>query len=316
MALRTVLVGGAGFIGSLLSQELVKSGVQVSCVDFRGLRERCCNEFADELACGLYRFVDASDEKEIDFQLQGADALVLLAAKRLNKQFTSATAVENLSLAESYFYRAKQAGLRNIVFLSSIGVYGCQGGYPWREEMAGKVENLYALSKWQTELLADYYNRRENMAIKSLRPAQVLGLGERPGFVLNTFIEQAWRGEQLHIYGTGSGRRQYIYIYDLVRAIVLALEHPECKGAYNIACAGSLSIVELAEKIQAAFGRSLPLVYEPYPTEDLGHYEMEVSKAKEDLDFIAEFTVPEALADIHRELKSRTDRENGILEKK
>ena len=136
------------------------------------------------------------------------------------------------------------------------------------------------------------------MNIKSLRFAQVIGTGERKGFLINTLIDNAREKKQQTIFGDGSQRRQYIYVKDVSRAILKALEHTEEKGVFNIGLPGSISNLELAECINKVFGNEGNLKLDLSKKMNSNTDEMNVTKAKELLGFEPSFDLEQIFEDI------------------
>lgn len=178
----------------------------------------------------------------------GVDGVIHLAAKRLYKGDSTTS---NYELDKDILFAAKKAEVKNILFTSSIGVYGISSG-PWKETTTISPNNFYALEKAQTELLASFLNTTSHMRIKCLRVAQVLSENEYKGGMLNTFIKNACNGEDLEVSVEGI-LREYIYIEDLLDAFYVALKNEQLYGIYNVGSGTGITILDIARCISEAF---------------------------------------------------------------
>lgn len=211
--------------------------------------------------------------------------------------------LDNIVLTENLFSVCNELNIENIVFLSSRAVYGNSEGKINVEEQQFNPMNLYGVSKATIELLSEYYNDKYNMKIKSLRASQVLGLGEREGYMFSVFLNSCLDKKTLYLYGEGKGERNYIYVKDLARAIMISLEKSECKGCYNIASNKTISNSELAETMCKVFNNNNNIVYLTDKIEDLSIQRISVTKAKKELDFECMYELIDMMEDIKRTLE-------------
>ena len=183
-------------------------------------------------------------------RLDGYDAVVHLAATRPSGD-NDEIVFRNVTLDMAVFRACEAHSIKNIVFSSSRMVYGKQP-VPWTEETSSCPNNVYALGKLQSELTADYFNRR-GLAIKTLRLAQVLGPGERAGSMIATFLEQAQQKKTLRVSVTDGIIREYIYVKDVASAIYAALQRPDLAGIFNVGSGETCTVSGLAQMVNAAF---------------------------------------------------------------
>jgi nucleoside-diphosphate-sugar epimerase len=211
---------------------------------------------------GLSRRVDAlnddyvivkTDYSVLDLKrhLEGVDIILHLAAGRPNNT-SSFDLQKNVELDLNLFSAAYDIGVKNIIFISTRGVYGSQP-VPWRENMPVMPESFYALAKAQSELLAKFFTCK-GMNIKVLRVAQLLGLGEYEGSAINTFIKQAYNNITIELTANGI-QREYLYVKDLLIAIDAVLLKPENSGIFNVGSGEIVSLKQIAENVAEAFGR-------------------------------------------------------------
>ena len=278
--MRIAVVGGRGFIGSEFINYAAKQGHETLIV---GSTQ---DAFSD------------SGGVRIKEMLSECESMVFLAAKRPIAGFSLEDYNYNIKLAGAYFEYARSCGITNIVTASSRSVYA-SSNIPWKEETCDCPLSLYGASKQAIDGLALYYNDAYGMKIKSLRLAQVIGTGEKKGFLLNTLIDNAIMGRKQTIYGSGDGRRQYIYIKDVCDAILHSISaQAENSGIFNIGMNYNVSIAELAEIINEVFGNGAGIERLTDKPEDKKKYLMDVTKAERKLCWKPKFDLKRAFVDI------------------
>ena len=278
--MKIAVVGGDGFIGREFVNYAKENGHRTVII------EKDCDAFSD------------SGAEEITTALKSCDAMVFLAAKRLTSAFSISEYLYNVGLAERYLLLAQVAQMKNIVLTSSINVYSSPVT-PWKEDEFQAPASLYGASKLAVDSIALLYNGKYGMKIKSLRLAQVIGMGERKGYLLNTLIDNAIAGRNQVIYGQGTGRRQYIYIKDVCDAMLHSVvKESETAGVFNIGIQGNASIAELAAIINRAFENRAETAFLTDKPEDTKEYLMDVSKAEKKLHWKPRFDLEQSFADI------------------
>ncbi|MBN2537064.1 NAD-dependent epimerase/dehydratase family protein [candidate division WOR-3 bacterium] len=289
--MRIALVGGSGFIGSWIVRELGRAH-SFLVIDRQPPP-------ADLAGTDFLRAELPGDD--ISGALADLDGLVLLAGRRTGRDRTSETFADylpSLAIAARTFEACRAAGVRNVVSLSSIAVYGPANPRPWCEDQLPAPVTLYGAMKAAVETLAGLYSREHGLAIKSLRVAQVVGPGEREGFMLATFIRRARAGERLEVWGEGAGRREYVYVRDVARAIGAALDRPDATGLFNIGTGASTSHRELAETVNEVFDNRGNLELLPDRPGDRSVQLMDVARAGATLGWRARWDLRSALADM------------------
>lgn len=289
--MKIAVIGSSGFIGTTFVREAIAVGHSILGWDIVKPREE-----HDKTHFVYNRWVDGEFEN-IEL-LRECDAVLILAAKRPHNRFDMQDYFDNIGIVAKVLECCIEHEVKNIVTISSRSVYSNEN-LPWREKDSNVPLNLYGAAKAAVDDLIKLYNKKYNLRIKSLRLAQVIGLGEVSGYLLNTFIERALQKQELHIYGTGEGRRQYIYIKDVVSAILHAVES-DTEGVFNIGMQENVSSVELAQIVNTVFGNEKEICFEADKPEDLKHYLMDVTKAKKEFGWEAKYTVEAAMKDIRK----------------
>ena len=237
---------------------------------------------------------------DVSTHINGADALIHLAAKRFEPNATMNEYLENISIASNVFEACVKTNISNIVNLSTIGVYNSEESVPWSENTVANPMTYYGISKLCIEKVAHYYNSKFNLCIKNLRLAQVLGPGERKGFMLSVFLSKALKKETLQLYGMGKGARDYIYVKDVISAINSAINHPQAQGLFNIGSNKSISHRKLAETINEVFDNKDNLELLLDKIEDTTEYRMSSDKSIDELNYCSKFTLKTALEDMKK----------------
>ena len=271
------VTGGTGFIGNYLQDQL--TGKEPCLILSR-------------------KNTDYSKEQLIE-QLAKCNCVVHLAGVRL-KEPKFDDYLPNIQITENLLYACQKTGIKNIVLASSIAVYGQNDTTPWTEKTPLNPVNFYGLSKLMMEEIGTYYNQKYEMAIKMLRIPQVMGIGERKGYMLDIFIQRAREKLPHELYGSGNGKREYIYVKDLVSAIETTLNHPEKKGVFNIGANLCISHRILAKTINSVFDNQDNLIDHPEMQSDETLYSMNTDKFMREFDWKPKYTLKRALMDMKK----------------
>lgn len=237
--------------------------------------------------------------EQLENALRGCDSVVIAAAKKVNPNEAQSLALydDNIKAVENTLIACKNLGIENIVYLSSRCVYSNSQDCPISESGEIAPINYYGISKYSSELLCGYYNKAYKTNIKILRLSQVIGR-DKNGYLVDLLTENAISGKPLNIYGNAVGKRDYIYVKDVCRAIWLALEKFDVSGVYNIGLGKGTSTKELAEAIKSGFSSFSEIKMLKDKPEDTSVSFLDISKAKKELDFSPDFSLTQAFADL------------------
>lgn len=290
--MRVIVIGANGFIGTNLIHELLKQQIEVVGID---MSDDHLKRFMGNTYFQCVK--EPITHKLLTGILKSDDAVICLAAKRLSAEFNLMDYAANVQLNSEIFQSCVDCHTKNVVFLSSISAYRAdQEGCKENEDTG--AGNLYGESKYSIDHLACYLNDKKDMCIKCLRLAQVIGSGERKGYLLNTLLDNAKAQKQQTIYGTGCGERQYIYIKDVISAIIHAINAKSSKGVYNIGIKGRISIKSLAVLINQVFENEAGINFLIDKPEDKSILEMDVTKAEQELHWKPEYDLEASLRDL------------------
>ena len=270
---RTLVTGGAGFLGSHLCERLLAEGHDVLCVDnfYTGTKDNIASLFA-ETHFELMRH-------DVTFPLYvEVDEIYNLAcpASPIHYQFdpvqTTKTSVHG---AINMLGLAKRVKAR-IFHASTSEVYGDPQVHPQKENYWGHVNPVGARSCYDegkrcAETLFFDYRRQHGLAIKVARIFNTYGPRMHPndGRVVSNFIVQALQGEPLTVYGKGRQTRSFCYVSDAVDAFIRLMgSDDDFTGPVNIGNPHECSVLELAETIIRLTGSRSEIVFNPLPTDD------------------------------------------------
>jgi UDP-glucuronate decarboxylase len=284
MRKRILVTGGAGFIGSHLSERLLAEGNEVVCVDnfFTGSKENIAH-----LLRNPYFEVLRHD---ICFPLYiEVDEIYNLAcpASPVHYQFDPVqTTKVNVSGSINMLGLAKRLKVR-IFQASTSEVYGDPVEHPQKEAYWGNVNPIgpracYDEGKRCAETLFFDYHRQHGIQIKVLRIFNTYGPRMHPndGRVVSNFIIQALRGEDITVYGDGSHTRSFCYVDDTVEAIIRMMRSPDgFTGPVNAGNPDEVTILGLARKIIEIARSKSKVVFSDLPEDDPRRRKPDISLA-------------------------------------
>ena len=221
-----------------------------------------------------------------------------MAAKKYEPNEQISDYFTSINLSDNLFSACAVLNITNIVFLSSRTVYGVNPKIPWKEEIETSPSTFYGISKVTVEKLAEYYNNKYDLKIKTLRLAQIIGFGEREGYMIITFLNQAIHKKRLQLWGKGKGSRDYIYVKDVCIAIEKSLKNDKINGIFNIGSNKSTSHREFAEVINDVFNNEGNLEFIENIEEDKSAFLMNSNKAALELDWNPQWNIRDALIDM------------------
>jgi nucleoside-diphosphate-sugar epimerase len=299
--MRVLVTGGAGFIGHHLVRALVDRGDEVVVLDDLStgdtVRLTAVAPRIDFVAGSildpdaLRRAVGSCD---VVFHL----AAIASVARSLEDPVLS-TQVNVIGSIE-VMRAAAAAGVRRIVFASSSAVYGVPETLPCREDFRAEPESPYGAGKLAAEHDLRTLGSFHGLESISLRFFNVFGPGQDPASeyaaVIPRFITAVLEGRRPTVFGDGTATRDFIYVGDIVRAVLLAGSRDTGSGiACNVASGRATSLLGLLSAIAGATGADVEPDFGPPRSGDIPHSVADIGRAREVLGFEAEVTFDEGI---------------------
>lgn len=299
---KALVTGGAGFIGSHLVEDLVSAGCRVVVLD--------------NLSSGNFANLEPVKDR-IEFHnndirqlailskvAQGCDVVFHLAAvvavqQTINDPVESAMVndIGTINVLEA----ARRNNVRRFVFASSCAVYGDDPQLPKKETMAPLPASPYAVHKLTAEHHARIYNELFGLKTACLRFFNVFGPRQDPSSpysgVISIFMTRAIANQAPVIYGDGSQSRDFVYVKDVAKALILAAGANDAAGkVLNIGTGNNVAINQLWEMIASQTGRQLAPEYAPARAGDILHSVAGINLAESALKFKPVFSLEQGLA--------------------
>ncbi len=297
--MRTLVTGGAGFLGSHLCDRLINDGHDVICMDnyFTG-RKRNVLHLIDNPHFELVRH-DVT--QPFMFEVDQIFNLACPASPPHYQHNPIKTTKTSVLGAMHCLGLAKRIGAR--VFQASTSeVYGDPEIHPQPESYKGSVNPIgiracYDEGKRVAETLFFDYHRQHGVDIRVARIFNTYGPRMLPddGRVVSNFIVQALRGEDLTIYGDGTQTRSFCFADDLIEGFIRLMNHDQLIGPVNLGNPGEFTMLELAEQILKKVGGKSKLTFHPLPGDDPKQRCPDISLANKELGWEPKISLDQGL---------------------
>jgi UDP-glucose 4-epimerase len=273
--LRVLITGGAGFIGSHLSDHYISRGDEVFCIDdlstgsFENIVHLKGNprfRYTIDSVHNQPVMAELVDQCDVVFHLAAAVGVKLIVESPVRTIETNVRGTE-VVLAQANKKKKK------VLVASTSEVYGLSAEVPFKEDgnlvmgATTKGRWSYACSKAIDEFLALAYWREKKLPTVVVRLFNTVGPRQtgQYGMVIPTFVKQALSGRPLTVYGDGSQTRCFGYVKDVVGALVALMDTEESVGeVFNIGSTEEVSIMQLAERVKGLTGSKSEIVTVPY----------------------------------------------------
>ena len=274
--MKVLITGGAGFIGSHLTERLLAGGHAVRVLDnlSTGKRENLPTGNAVEFRQG-----DIRDRAEVNAAARDVDAIVHLAAVAS----VQASIDDPVSTHETNFdgtlyllEAARRAGIRRFLYASSAAVYGDNTALPLAEDASLKPLSPYAADKLAGEHYLAFYFSKFGLQTTAFRFFNIYGPRQDPSSpysgVISIFVERCLRGEPVTIFGDGAQTRDFVYVGDLSALLVEALPNSATSGqVINVGCGRQASLLELLAVLEKLTGKPVARRHAPARIGDIVH---------------------------------------------
>jgi len=308
---RILITGGAGFIGSNLSEYLLHKGCYVVCLDnlATGSRENishlCTNPNFTFVEGDIRNITDChAAVKDVDFVLHQA---ALGSVPRSIKDPITSNEV-NVSGFLNMLIASRDARVKRFIYAASSSTYGDSESLPKVEETIGRPLSPYAITKYVNELYADVFSKTYGIETIGLRYFNVFGRKQDPNgayaAVIPKFVSQFMRGESPVINGNGDFSRDFTYIDNVIQANVLSMitENEEAiNTVYNVAFGERNTLNFLIDCLKESLTvydpkiKDIQIKYGPNRAGDIPHSLASIDKAKNLLNYNPQYSLKQGL---------------------
>jgi UDP-glucose 4-epimerase len=280
--MKTLVTGGAGFIGSNLVSLLLREGHEVVVLDNLMSGYKCNLDAFDAVE---FIVGDIRDKELVGRIIRGVEVVFHLAASVGNTRSIEHPLLDsdiNIMGTLQILEAARQAGVRKVVFSSSAGIFGELKTLPIREDHPVEPDSPYGASKLGAEKLCLAYSKLFPLECVCLRYFNVYGVNQRfdaYGNVIPIFAYRMIRGETVTIFGDGEQTRDFINVKDVARANYQAAMAQGVSGAFNLGSSSRITINRLTEILSAVSGLRPEIQYGPPRSGDVRHSLADISAA-------------------------------------
>jgi UDP-glucose 4-epimerase len=299
--MRYIVTGGAGFIGSSLADRLVADDHDVVIIDdlSSGRRENIEHildhpgvTFVEGSITDLDLLLDVSVGADGIFHQAAIASVPRSVADPLETNEVNVTGTVNL------LWAAKECGVPAVVAASTSAIYGNSPVFPKEESMTPEPLSPYAVSKLAGEHYGRVFSDLYGIRTVFLRYFNVYGPRQDPNSeyaaVIPKFITRLLKGNPPIIYGDGEQTRDFIFVADVVRANIMAMES-SASGVFNIAGGSRISLNQLASILSTVTGVNHRPVYDPPRVGDVRDSVAAISSAREAFGFSPAYTLDDGL---------------------
>lgn len=304
--MKILITGGAGFIGSHLTEKLLHEGHEVICLDnFNdyydpNIKRKNIQSIVDHPKYKLIK-ADILDLPLLEnlFNSQSFEVIVHLAARAgvrpsirqpfLYEQVNVQGTMHLLELCRKH-------DIKKFVFASSSSVYGANKKVPFQEtDFVDNPISPYAATKKAGELICYTYHKLYNISVNCLRFFTVYGPRQRPDMAIHKFAQLIADGKPVPVFGSGKSRRDYTFISDILQGIVGAMNYCDGYNIYNLGESNTVELLYLIELIQDALGTKALLDFQPEQPGDVPITYADISKARAELKYDPQINIEEGI---------------------
>ncbi len=297
--MKVLVTGGAGFIGSHVVDTLIDAGHEVAIVD--NLWERGGGRMENVNPAAVFYKVDVRDKSLADvFEAEQPDVVCHLAAQhsvKLSGDDPAHDARVNIVGLINLLQCCTRFGTRKIVFTSSGAIYGTVAQMPIDEETPKNPQSPYGITKMASEYYLRFWKDTYGLDFTALRLGNVYGPRQDPtgeAGVIAIFAGQIIAGKPVRIDWDGEQQKDYVFVQDVARANLLALDRGGGE-AFCIATGKGVSVNALYQKLTALIGKQVEAIHTPRRPGDIYLSYFDCRKAQEQLGWLPQVDLDEGL---------------------
>jgi nucleoside-diphosphate-sugar epimerase len=300
---KVLVTGGAGFIGSNLTESLLKRRHFVRVLDDFSTGKRENLIFGKEYPSLEILEGDIRDLRTCKKAIKGVEYIFHQAAlpsvQRSVEDPGTSNAI-NVGGTLNILLAAKEEGVKRVIYASSSSVYGDTPTLPKREEMPPHPLSPYALQKYIGEQYCRLFYQLYGLDSVSLRYFNIFGPKQDPNSVYSAviprFIDALIHDRPPVIYGDGEQSRDFTFIENVVQANLLAMSAGHLRGeAMNIACGKRISLNQLLKILKKILGSKLAPIYQEPRKGDVRHSLADIRKSKKSINYMPKVGTEEGL---------------------
>ncbi|SES41815.1 NAD-dependent epimerase/dehydratase family protein [Salipaludibacillus aurantiacus] len=299
---KAIVTGSAGFVGSTLTERLLKEGYTVTGID-------CLTDNYDKSIKlkNITPFKHHKNFKIINKNLLELDLKTLVSdhdyvfhqaglpgvRKSWGEDFLQYVS-HNIYATQKILEAVKGSRVKKMIYASSSSIYGSMNG-PTGEEKLPAPFSPYGVTKLSAEHLCHLYYQNYGIPVVSLRYFTVFGPRQRPDMAIHQFIRNTLEEKPITVYGEGKQTRDFTYIKDAVDANMRAMAFGKSGEAYNIGGGSRIGLMDLITLIESASGKKAKVIHTPAQPGDAAHTWADISKAEKDFGYCPVYSLEKGL---------------------
>ena len=314
--MKALVTGCAGFIGSHLTERLLRKGYEVIGIDCftdyyaREIKERNIENALNEKNFKLIGedILEMNEYPEVDYVFhEAAQAGVRASWGNSFEIYTRNNIETTQKLLEFY----KDREIKKFVYASSSSVYG-DAELPMREDSLLKPVSPYGVTKLAGENLCYLYWRNYNVPTVSLRYFTVYGPRQRPDMAIHKFVKAILNGEEITVFGDGTQTRDFTFIDDVVEANILAGNSEIEGGVFNVGGGSRISVNKLIKLLEEIIGKEARIKYIEKQKGDVWDTLADTTKISNELNWEPEVKIEEGLKMFVEWYKKQIEKERKV----
>jgi nucleoside-diphosphate-sugar epimerase len=299
---RAVVTGAAGFIGSHLTERLLRDGVRVTGVDcFTDYYDPALkrSNLASALAHPKFTLLELDLASADLAALPDADVVYHQAAQpgvraSWGAEFAIYTQ-QNVLATQRLLERYRGTKLERFVYASSSSVYGDAERYPTDEMLLPRPFSPYGVTKLAAEHLVLLYGRNFGIPVAALRYFTVYGPRQRPDMAFHKFCRAMLTGQPIPVFGDGRQSRDFTFVDDAIEANVRAWKKSTEQAVYNVGGGSQVDVLEAIGILEQALGVKAEVRFEPRPPGDPLRTRADAGRLEKDLGFVPRVPIDQGL---------------------